>query len=346
MWARMIAASPSTRQTPAAEDAPNWQAALRDAISSPAQLLEYLGIDPALPSLDFERLRAFPLRVPRGFAARMSRFNPQDPLFLQVWPSHREAEEVEGFTLDAVGDLDAARGDGVIQKYAGRALLITTGACAVHCRYCFRRHFPYNENASSREQWRPTLERIAKDTSVSEIILSGGDPLSLSNERLRGLLLALSGLSHIKRLRIHSRQPIVLPERIDQELVDLLRKVPQDKVMVVHANHANELDHTVKLACELLKDAGLTLLNQSVLLRGINDNCEDLLNLHTRLFQLGILPYYLHLMDRVQGAAHFNVSEARARQLMQDLMARSPGYLVPRLAREVPNMPSKQWIQW
>lgn len=346
MRVRMIAASPPPLQTPTREIAADWRLAMREAISTPAELLHFLELDPALPALEFARLSRFPLKVPRGFARRMRKGDPNDPLFLQVWPSAQEAQTAPGFSFDAVGDMNAMQGDGVLHKYRGRALLITTGACAVHCRYCFRQHFPYSDSLAARDQWQPALRRLAADSSIHEVILSGGDPLSLSNERLKSLFMGLRRIPHIRRVRIHTRQPIVLPERIDHDLLDLLRDIPQNKVMVVHANHAQELDHTVSNSIESLRGAGLTLLNQSVLLKGINDETDVLFSLHERLFSIGILPYYLHLMDRVEGAAHFEVTEERAVRLMAELAARSPGYLVPRLAREVSGMPAKQWIQW
>ncbi len=349
---RMIAAHPLPRQASGLSDstssapggpAPAWQHALREAVTRPADLLALLDLDPGLPELDFERLKVFPLRVPRGFVRRMRRGDPRDPLFLQVWPSATEGLKVPGFGLDAVGDL-AVEQDGVLHKYQGRVLLIATGACAVHCRYCFRRHFPYGDALAARDRWRPALARIAEDPSISEVILSGGDPLSLSDERLAELFDGLARIPHVRRLRIHSRQPIVLPERVDAGLLRLLADAPFDKALVLHANHANELDETVATACRELRAAGLLLLNQSVLLCDVNDSTDALMDLHERLFTLGVLPYYLHLLDRVDGTAHFEVSEERARGLMRALTKLSPGYLVPRLAREVPGDPSKQWL--
>lgn len=342
----MIAASPDPRQALAPPAPLAWQHALREAFSRPADLLDFLQLDPALPSLDFDRLQHFPLRVPRGYAARMRKQDPCDPLFLQVWPGAAEALTVPGFVRDAVGDLPAAVGDGVIHKYHGRALLISTGACAIHCRYCFRRHFPYSDSLAARGHWRGALDRLAGDDSLSEVILSGGDPLSLSDERLGELLDALPRIPHLRRVRIHTRQPIVLPERINEPLLKLLAALPLDKAMVVHANHARELDGSVQRACAELRGAGWMLLNQSVLLAGINDTTDALAALHERLFSFGVLPYYLHVMDRVEGAAHFEVDEARAVTLMRELARRSPGYLVPRLAREVPGEPAKTWIRW
>lgn len=343
----MIAASPEPRQTSSPpHQAPAWQHALRAAFTRPAELLAFLELDTALPALDAERLRDFPLRVPRGFAARMRKGDPKDPLFLQVWPSNREAESTPGFVQDAVGDLASAVGDGVLHKYEGRALLITTGACAVHCRYCFRRHFPYSDALAARGHWQPALDRLAADPSIREAILSGGDPLSLSDERLAELFEGLARIPHLERVRIHTRQPIVLPERVDEGLLRILDALPMTKLMVLHANHANELDADVAAALGRLRDTGLTLLNQSVLLREVNDTAQALLRLHERLFSLGVLPYYLHVMDRVDGAAHFEVADDQARTLMRTLSSQAPGYLVPRLAREVPGEPAKSWLSW
>ena len=331
---------------PAQAPARRWQEALREGFSRPRDLLDFLHIDPRLPALEAGMLRDFPMRVPRGYAGRMHRGDPCDPLFLQVWPSAKEAQIVPGFGIDAVGDQTASRGDGLIQKYRGRALLVTTGACAVHCRYCFRRHFPYTDDLASRGRWRPALAQIARDSSVSEIILSGGDPLALSDPLLLDLIQGLNAIPHLRRLRFHSRLPIVLPERIDDGLLSVLAESRFDTVMVVHANHAQELDDSVAEACARMRHTGITLLNQSVLLRNVNDDTAALIDLQQKLFSIGILPYYLHLVDRVQGAAHFEVPEGRGRQLMREISAELPGYLVPRLAREIPGQPAKQWIQW
>jgi len=337
----MIPLRPDSRQ-----QAPLWQHALRDAFTRPADLLEYLQLDPALPALQLDALREFPLRVPRGFAARMRKGDARDPLFLQVWPQAAEADDVPGFGLDAVGDLAKARPGGVIHKYQGRALLIATGACAVHCRYCFRRHFPYSDQLAAREQWREALDTIAGDPSLEEIILSGGDPLSLSDDKLAALAEALDAIPHLRRLRIHTRQPVVLPERVDERLLAWLARGRLQKVMVLHVNHPAELDAPVRAAVARLRQLPLTLLNQSVLLRGINDSVEVLQSLSEQLFGTGILPYYLHLIDRVQGAAHFEVHLETARALASGLAGRLPGYLMPRLTREDAGAASKTWIAW
>lgn len=317
-----------------------WQQALADAVSSAAELCEILGLDPAL-AIPAAGIEGFPLRVPRGFVARMRRGDPRDPLLLQILPTGAEARAVAGFVTDPVGDRASRAGTGILHKYAGRALLIATGACAIHCRYCFRRHFPYAEDSALADGWRGAIDHLQSDSSISEVILSGGDPLSLSDRRLTQLTDALRRVPHVRRLRIHTRQPIVLPERVDAGLLQWLSDLPLQKVMVLHANHANEIDAQVATACRELRACGVTLLNQSVLLAGVNDSVNALAQLSEALMAIDVLPYYLHLLDRVQGAAHFEVDAATALQLHAGLLQRLPGYLVPRLVREVPGAPSK-----
>jgi EF-P beta-lysylation protein EpmB len=346
--ARMIQTNPRIGQLP--RPVPAWQRALATAIGRPAELLELLGLSPDHPALGSPALRAhagdFPLRVPRGFAARMKHGDPRDPLFLQVWARPEEALEVAGFTDDAVGDLAKVKAGGIIHKYAGRALVVATGACAVHCRYCFRRHFPYGEHLGARDQWQETLRELADDRSIHEVILSGGDPLSLTDEKLAGFAEALEFLGHVRRLRIHTRLPIVLPERVDDALLAWLRRGRLQKVVVVHANHANELDAEVAGALSRIRETGATLLNQSVLLRGVNDATDALVALSERLFECGAMPYYLHMLDPVRGTAHFDVPEPEARALLRAAAARLPGYLVPRLVREQAGAPSKTPLAW
>jgi EF-P beta-lysylation protein EpmB len=334
----MIAATSLSNQP---QEPSRWQQALADAISDPAELLSVLGLDlSALPGIK-AAARDFPLRVPRGFVARMRRGDPFDPLLLQVLPTAAELLTEAGFVTDPVGDMASRRGDGLLQKYASRSLLIATGACAVHCRYCFRRHFPYEEETASSRSWQGALDRLSADPTVHEVILSGGDPLSLSDRRLAQLTTALQEIPHIKRLRIHTRQPIVLPERVDAGLIDWLDGVALQKVVVLHVNHAQEIDGTVVKACRDLAGTGATLLNQSVLLAGVNDTVDALAELSEALIAAGVLPYYLHVLDRVSGASHFDVQERVACDLVDQLAARVPGYLVPKLVREVPGMPSK-----
>lgn len=317
----------------------SWQDALRSAITDPAELLAVLGLDPGLLPAAQAAAARFPLKVPRGFVARMRRGDCADPLLRQVLPLGDELSEAEGFVADPVGDLAATAAPGLLHKYQGRALLVATGACGVHCRYCFRREFPYGEHQAGR--WSTALAAIAADPSIRELILSGGDPLSLSNARLSELGSRLAELPQVTRLRIHTRQPVVLPQRVDSGLLDWLSRLPLQKVVVIHANHAAELDSSVEDALRGLAGAGATLLNQSVLLRGVNDSVDALAGLSERLFAAGVLPYYLHLLDRVRGSAHFEVPESAAVALHAALRDRLPGYLVPRLVRELSGEGSK-----
>jgi EF-P beta-lysylation protein EpmB len=267
--------------------------------------------------------------------------NPADPLLRQVLPLAEELAEVPGYTADPVGDLDAKAGTGLLHKYHGRALLITTGACAVHCRYCFRRHFPYSEEQAGRDQWAGVLADLAGRADIDEVILSGGDPLSLSDQRLQPLIEGLDRIGHLRRLRIHTRLPIVLPDRLTAELATMLAASRLTVSMVLHANHPNELTGTLGDALGPLRQSGITLLNQAVLLAGVNDEVDTLARLSEALFDLGILPYYLHQLDPVSGAAHFQVADETARLLHKALRDRLPGYLLPRLVCEKPGAPAK-----
>ncbi len=318
-----------------------WQKLWREAITDPRELLALLDLghlaETLLPTGD----GGFVTRVPRGFVARMRRGDAADPLLLQVLPQAAELLDVSGFVADAVGDLAAVAANGVLHKYQGRALLIATGSCAVHCRYCFRRHFPYAEETAAANQWREAVQHIRDDASIGEVILSGGDPLSLSTPKLKELTEALASIAHLRRLRIHTRLPVVLPERVDEELGAWLQQLPWPVAVVLHANHANEIDSAVAAACARLQTSGAALLNQSVLLHGVNDSAEALAALSERLFECGVLPYYLHQLDRVAGAAHFAVDDATAHSLMDDLRGRLSGYLVPRLVRETAGEPGK-----
>lgn len=323
---------------------PDWQTALGQAITDPAELLEVLGLGPEWLPAARDAARAFPLRVPRGFVARMRRGDPADPLLRQVLPLAEECQAVEGFGPDPVGDLAAHKAPGVLHKYQGRVLLTATGACAIHCRYCFRRHFPYAEANASAEHWREAVNYVTARPDVQEVILSGGDPLTLSDRRLAEFVRTIEDIPHVERLRLHTRLPVVLPERVTQDLCAWLSGTRLKTIVVIHANHAQELDATTRAACARIADSGATMLNQSVLLRGVNDSVAALAQLSEDLFAAGVLPYYLHLLDRVQGAAHFDVSEDVARQLMAGLNARLPGYLVPRLVRERPGAPGKEIV--
>ncbi len=341
----MIAASPqSDQQNPARlapSHLPQWQQALVNAITDPEELLQILRLDSHWLPAARAAARLFPLRVPRGFVARMQPGNPHDPLLLQVLPLAAELQETPGFVSDPVGDMHSRIAPGVLHKYQGRALLIATGACGVHCRYCFRRHFPYGNETASGGHWQRAVEALRADPSIHEVLLSGGDPLSLNDRRLRELTDQLQQIPHLRRLRIHSRQPIVLPERVDRQLLDWLNGIRLQKVMVLHANHANEISTEVREASSALREAGVTLFNQSVLLKGVNDSVATLSALSEALFAAGIQPYYLHLLDRVQGAAHFEVTETAAQALLRELVSTLPGYLVPKLVREISGHASK-----
>lgn len=332
----MITASPQP-----AQQIRTWQRLWREAIADPRELLDLLDLGHLGASLLPARDTGFAMRVPRGFAARMRRGDARDPLLLQVLPQAAELLESAGFGHDAVGDMAARVAGGVLHKYAGRALLIATGSCAVNCRYCFRQHFPYAGETAAANRWREAIEHIRADAGIEEVILSGGDPLSLATAKLAELTDALAGIAHVRRLRIHTRLPVVLPERADAELLAWLRRLPWPVAVVLHVNHANEVDANVAGACARLRAAGANLLNQSVLLRNINDSVDELADLSGRLFAAGVLPYYLHQLDRVAGAAHFAVGDERARELIAQLRGRLSGYLVPKLVREIAGEPAK-----
>lgn len=319
-----------------------WQQRWREAIRDPRELLRQLGLDPVALGVSDEAASQFAVRVPQGFAARMRHGDRHDPLLRQVLPITDELKVVPGFSLDAVGDGAAKKATGVIQKYRGRALLVTTGSCAINCRYCFRRHFDYGTENAAREGWRDAVDAIAQDPDIDEVILSGGDPLSLATHKLVELTQALKQIPHLRRLRIHSRLPVVLPERVDDELVQWIGALPWPVAFVIHANHANEFDASVDAAMARLRAAGATLLNQAVLLRGVNDSIEALQALSERSFAAGVLPYYLYQVDRVEGVAHFEVADDTAKDLHAQLTARLSGYLVPKLVREISGDSSKR----
>ncbi|MCX7563528.1 EF-P beta-lysylation protein EpmB [Xanthomonadaceae bacterium XH05] len=330
----MITASPLSAQPL------DWRAQFRDAITSPRELLAELDLTHLAERVPADAA-GFPLRVPRAFVARMRRGDAADPLLRQVLPLDEEARPVRGFDLDAVGDLTALDARGVLHKYEGRALLIATGSCAVHCRYCFRRHFPYGEETAAANGWRDAVAWLKQAQDIDEVLLSGGDPFSLSTVKLTELTQELASIPHLRRLRIHTRLPVVLPARVDRELLGWLAALPWPVVIVIHANHAQELDQDVAAACSALLARGARLYNQAVLLRGVNDTPQALAALSERLFALGVQPYYLHQLDRVAGAAHFEVPDSEALKIHEALRARLPGYLLPRLVREVEGAPAK-----
>ncbi len=319
-----------------------WRRHLSEVVTDVDELLRLLGLDDRRAQFETRAAAGgFPLRVPRGFVGRMRRGDPNDPLLRQVLPLAAEDTPARGFTTDPVGELELAPTAGVLHKYRGRALLVATGACAVHCRYCFRRHFPYGDVGGSVAGWQNAVELIAGDPEISEVILSGGDPLTLPDVRVSELAQLLARVPHVRRLRIHTRLPVVLPQRVDEDLVSWLSHLDLPTVVVVHANHAQEIDADVQRALAALRATGVSLLNQSVLLAGVNDSADTLVELSESLFDAGVLPYYLHMLDPVEGAAHFEVSDKEAKNLHRELTSRLPGYLVPRLVREVPGAPAK-----
>lgn len=311
-----------------------WQQALSDLITDPKELWDILDLDPALLDDAYQVVRQFPLKVPRSFVARMEKGNPHDPLLKQVLPLGAELDVISGFSLHPLQEINANPVPGVLHKYHGRVLVMLTAACAIHCRYCFRRHFPYEENISGRSGWEKIFAYLKQDPGISEVILSGGDPLSVSDHLLKSFTDELVQIPHIKRLRIHTRLAVVIPERITEQFVSWLNDLPLKSVLVTHINHANEINFEVKQALERLRSIGVTLLNQSVLLKEINDNVQTLAILSETLFASGVLPYYLHILDKVQGAAHFDIPLSCAKALHTELSYQLPGYLLPKLVYE------------
>jgi EF-P beta-lysylation protein EpmB len=329
---------------------PAWQRELNEAFTSPSDLLAHLGL-PGEPGTAAEQARcSFAMRVPRGFAALMEHGNANDPLLRQVLPSGMELELAPGFTKDPVGDAGARAAPGLLRKYRGRALLLTTAKCAGHCRYCFRRHRPAFERPtgdhatvqSGPDGWDAALYCLARAADVDEVILSGGDPLMLDDDALAGLIARLDGLPQLRRLRLHTRVPVLLPSRLTSGLLKVLTSTRLTLVVVCHINHPREIGKDAAAALSRLRPVAAALLNQSVLLAGVNDSPETLIDLSQTLFAHGVLPYYLHQLDRVQGAAHFEVPDARALHMITGLRERLPGYLVPRLVRELPGALCKE----
>jgi L-lysine 2,3-aminomutase len=324
------------------QPAGDWQEQLRNVVTSRGELLQILGLSEHEVGQADGADAHFTLKVPRSFVQRMRHGDPRDPLLLQVLSTGQEALDTPGYSADPVGETGAANPHrGIIQKYRGRVLLIVSSGCAINCRYCFRRHFPYSENHNSRQQWRDALQLVQDDESIEEVILSGGDPLVATDEQLQVLVAQIAAIAHVRRLRVHTRLPVVIPARITDALLNAITHPRLQTVVVIHCNHASELDQSVASALAALRSRNITLLNQSVLLANINDTLQAQIALCQRLFTTGVLPYYLHLLDKVQGAAHFDVPEARARRLVSDMAARLPGYMVPKLVREIAGAPSK-----
>ena len=315
-----------------------WRGELARAVADVGELLDLVGLstEPA----DAAQETGFALRVPRPYIARMRRGDPDDPLLRQVLPTTRESENVSGYGADPLRETSAVVDAGLLHKYAGRVLLIAAGACAVNCRYCFRRHFPYAEHRQGSDF--PALEAVRRDATVKEVILSGGDPLMLKDAHFAALAGRIADIDHVRRIRIHTRLPVVIPQRVTAALIDVLASLPQQVVIVLHFNHGNEIDSDCVRALGAL--GRFTLLNQSVLLRGVNDDADALVELSERLFAAGVLPYYLHMPDAVAGTAHFDVSEVEAKALHRRMAARLPGYLTPKLVRETPGLAAKEEV--
>lgn len=323
----------------------DWHRSLSEAIRDPTELLSALQLEHLSHGFSREAASEFPLMVPRSFQARMQPRDPADPLLRQVLPLDEELRPVAGFVADAVSDSSFRTAPGLLHKYKGRALMIAAGSCAVNCRYCFRRHYPYGDEPRRLDDWEPALDQLRTDSSISELLLSGGDPLMLTDQRLTQLIERLESIPHLKRLRIHSRLPIVLPDRVTNALIQLLTESRLTPIMVVHSNHPAEISGDCEIALRRLVRSGITVLNQAVLLRNVNDSVETLTNLSDSLINLGVMPYYLHQLDRVAGTAHFEVDPAVGRQLIAELRTRLPGYAVPRYVQEIPGEAHKTIIE-
>lgn len=323
----------------------DWHRALAQAVRDPDELIDLLALPDAFREPARRAAQLFPLLVPHSFLARMRRGDPYDPLLAQVLPLGIEDTFVPGFDVDPVGDAAARKAPGLLHKYHGRALLVTTGACAVHCRYCFRRHYPYGDEPKRLADWESALAVIETDTTLHEVILSGGDPLMLTDARLEAFCERIGEITHVTRLRLHTRLPIVIPERVTDRLLDILHAAGPTPIVVVHANHPNELAGRCADALRRLVRGGINVLNQAVLLRGVNDSAEAQIGLCEQLVDLGVIPYYLHQLDRVAGAAHFEVPEETGRALIAQLRRRLPGYAVPRYVRETAGGEFKEIIE-
>jgi len=328
-------------EKPTEQDLASWQYQLSHCIKDIDSLSEYLELDASQLAFSSAASQDFQLKVPLPYANRMRKGDANDPLLLQVLPTSAELEYFPGFSTDPLQEASAKALTGLIHKYKNRVLLTLSGACAINCRYCFRRHFPYADNNIGSSQWQKILDYIQADPSIEEVIFSGGDPLATPDKRIAKFVNDLDKISHLQRLRIHTRLPVVIPQRITEQLCSILQNSRLQSILVIHANHANEFDAHVTSALNSLLAAKVTVLNQAVLLKGINDTLKAQKDLHIASFKAGALPYYLFVLDPVQGAAHFDVSDRQAQQLIGELQAHLPGYLVPKLAREIPGRPNK-----
>jgi len=318
----------------------SWQQELSELITQPEALFSLLELNSDLLPAARKAHRLFPLRTTLSYAQRIAKNKPDDPLLRQILPLDQEFIVDPQYIADPLQETQSTPLPGLIHKYRGRVLLIAANQCAINCRYCFRRHFDYRGNSPSKEQWQQSFAYIRQHDDIDEVILSGGDPLATADKRLAWLFSELNKIDHVSRLRIHTRLPIVAPSRVTEELLKLLDHKRLQTVVVVHCNHANEIDAEVAHTLRTLSNA-TTLLNQSVLLRGVNDNAQSMISLNKRLFSCGALPYYLHMLDKVAGTSHFAVTQAQALSINRALLANLPGYLVPKLVKEEPDAPSK-----
>lgn len=330
-------------QSKAQGETANWRGSMKRAIRSAGELRKHLNLASPVddPNGAADEDHGFPVFVPLEFAARMKPGDPNDPLLRQVLPLLEEAESPEGFSSDPVGDLHAAVAPGLLHKYHGRALAITTGACGIHCRYCFRREFPYSDNSSRGDHLDLALKYLRENDSIEEVLLSGGDPLTLTDDSVAELMQRIESIPHVRRLRWHTRMPIVIPSRVTNAWIERMQASRLTSWVVVHCNHPAELDAETGAALMRLVDAGVPVLNQAVLLRGVNDDVDVLESLCRRLIDLRVMPYYLHQLDRVRGAAHFEVDQDCGRALVSQLESRLPGFAVPRFVCEQAGEASK-----
>lgn len=318
----------------------NWQKELANCFTTLESLLEFLNLDPQIADKHTSARKLFPMKVPRHFANLMKKNNINDPLLLQVLPQNVEYKDTPGFVKDPLQEHENTT-KGLLHKYENRVLLIVKSGCAVNCRYCFRREFPYEENAVNKRELENAIAYISQNEKIIEVIFSGGDPLMAKDDHLKWLVAKLEEIPHVLRLRIHTRLPVVIPSRVNEDFIDWFVNCRFQKVLVLHTNHANEVSPELAVACARMRAAGITLLNQAVLLKGVNDNSKEQIALSEALFNIGVLPYYLHLLDKVKGAAHFDVDVESAQILMRELIKRLPGYLVPKLVTEIGGQPSK-----
>ena len=319
----------------------SWQEAMKSAVRDAATLMRLLGLDSNQVSLSSKGEAQFPVFVPLPYLARIRPGDPFDPLLLQVTPQYAESVDAAGFVADPVGDLEVEKTPGLLHKYHGRVLMVVSGSCAIHCRYCFRRHFPYELAPKSLQQWEPTFRYIEEDDSIHEVILSGGDPLTLVDNTLQSIVERIASIDHVQRLRVHTRLPVVIPQRVTDALCEIFSSSRLATWVVLHINHAREIDGEVEHSISRLRNAGATLLNQAVLLRGVNDNVDALHQLFEKLVDCNVAPYYLHQLDRVAGGAHFEVPPELGRQWIAELRKRLPGYAIPLFVQEIAGEESK-----